>query len=139
MKRLLYILPLLVVIACSHEQAEETSLYRQYASHADITVAQINGFHLNDSVKVDVVILKADDSMAWQGLKEDFDIKDSEGVTSWMGDIDHPKKHVKRNVRPAWRAMAVHDEKIIAFYRVKDSIQHQALINYQLDKTENEK
>lgn len=134
MKRLLYImlLPLLVLAACSRE-VEETPLYRQYASRADLTVAQVAGFQLNDSVKVDVVILVADDSVAWQNLKEELDIRTSEGVTSWMGNIDHPQQRVKRSERPAWRAMAVHGDMTVAFYRMDNNMQYEALVDYQME------
>lgn len=135
MKRLLHILlPVvccLLTFACSHE-VEEMSLYRQYAARPDLTVAQVKGFQLCDTVKTDVVILVADDSTAWAGLKEEFDIRTSEGVTSWMGDIDKPAKRVKRNVRPAWRAMAVHADRTIAFYRIDTEEQREALLDYQL-------
>lgn len=137
MKRLLFILLLsLAFLSCSRE-VEEVPLYRQYAARQDLTVAQVKGFRLDDSVKVDVVILVADDSSSWLQLKEEFDIRTSEGVTSWMGDIDEPQKRVKRNVRPAWRAMAVHNDRTIAFYRIDDSVQYQALLDYQLDELVN--
>ena len=135
MKRLLHILLpavcCLLTFACSRE-VEETPLYQKYAVRSDLTVAQVTGFHLNDTVKTDVVILVADDSTAWAGLKEEFDIRTSEGVTSWMGDIKKPAKRVKRNVRPAWRAMAVHEERTIAFYRIDTEEQREALLDYQL-------
>ena len=140
MKRLLYILLpavcCLLTFACSRE-VEEMPLYQKYAVRNDLTVAQVTGFHLNDSVKTDVVILVADDSTAWAGLKEEFDIRTSEGVTSWMGDIDQPQQRVKGGVRPAWRAMAVHNDRTLAFYRVADSVQYQALLDYQLNKLNN--
>lgn len=137
MKRLLFILLLsLAFLSCSRE-VEEVPLYRQYAARQDLTVAQVKGFQLCDTVKVDVVILVADDSVAWQGLKEELDIRTSEGVTSWMGDIEHPAQRVKRDVRPAWRAMAVHADRTIAFYRIDDSVQYQALLDYQMDKLVN--
>ena len=132
MKRLLFILLLsLAFLSCSHE-TEELPLYRQYAQRTDLTVAQVSGFALNDSAKVDVVILVADDSAAWQSLKEEFDIRTSEGVTSWMGNIEQPAQRVKRSVRPAWRAMAVHADRTIAFYRIDTEEQREALLDYQL-------
>lgn len=137
MKRLLFILLLpLAFLACSRE-VEEVPLYRQYAARQDLTVAQVKGFQLCDTVKTDVVILVADDSVAWAGLKEELDIRTSEGVTSWMGDIDEPQKRVKRSVRPAWRAMAVHEERTIAFYRIDTEEQRQALLDYQMNTIEN--
>ena len=106
MKRLVLILllPLMALAACSHKQ-EELPLYRQYAGRQDLTAAQVNGFRLNDTVTVDVVFLVADDSAAWQRLKEEMDIRTSEGVTSWMGDIDQPQQRVKGGRLPAWRAI----------------------------------
>ena len=132
MKRLLFILLLsLAFLSCSYE-VEEMPLYRQYAARQDLTVAQVKGFQLCDTVKTDVVILVADDSAAWTGLKEEFDIRTSEGVTSWMGDIDHPEQRVKRDIRPAWRAMAVHADRTVAFYRIDNKEQYEALLDYQL-------
>ena len=136
MKRIITLLLTLLLLACSRE-VEETPLYQQYASRPDLTVAQVSGFHLNDTVKVDVVILVADDTTAWHGLKEEFDIRTTEGVTTWMGDIDHPQRRVKRNVRPAWRAMAVHDQLTLAFYRIDTETQYDALLEYQFSKMDN--
>lgn len=134
MKRLSYILiPLMLLVGCNREEAT-APLYQQYAAHKNLTVAQVFGFQLCDTVKTDVVILVADDSAAWQGLKEEFDIRTSEGVTSWMGDIDHPEQRVKRDIRPAWRAMAVHEEMTIAFYHIEDDIHYEALLDYQMNE-----
>lgn len=134
MKRLLFILLLpLAFLSCSRE-VEEVPLYRQYAARQDLTVAQVTGFQLCDTVKTDVVILVADDSAAWQSLKTEFDIRTAEGVTSWMGNIEQPAQRVKRSVRPAWRAMAVHSDRTIAFYRIDSEEQYEALLDYQLNK-----
>ena len=134
MKRLLFILLLsLAFLSCSRE-VEEVPLYRQYAARQDLTVAQVKGFQLCDTVKTDVVILVADDSAAWAGLKEEFDIRTSEGVTSWMGDIDQPQQRVKGGVRPAWRAMAVHADRTVAFYRIDTEEQYEALLDYQMNE-----
>ena len=132
MKKLLLILLPLMLLACSREK-EETPLYQQYAARKNLTVAQVFGFQLCDTLKTDVVILVADDSVAWQNLKEELDIRTSEGITSWMGDIDEPARRVKRSVRPAWRAMAVHNDMTIAFYRIDTEEQYEALLDYQMD------
>lgn len=136
MKRLLLILLPLLLSACSHEDTE-LPLYQRYASRQDLTVAQVKGFQLGDTLKTDVVLLVADDSAAWAELKAEFDIRTSEGVTSWMGDIDEPARRVKRAVRPAWRAMAVHADRTIAFYRIDTEAQRQALLDYQMNTIEN--
>ena len=136
MKRLLLILMPLMLLACSHEETE-LPLYQRYAPRQDLTVAQVKGFQIGDTVKTDVVLLVADDSAAWAELKAEFDIRTSEGVTSWMGDIDEPARRVKRAVRPAWRAMAVHADRTVAFYRVDTEAQRQALMDYQMKTIEN--
>ena len=123
----------MLLVGCNREEAT-APLYQQYAAHKNLTVAQVFGFQLCDTVKTDVVILVADDSAAWQGLKEEFDIRTSEGVTSWMGDIDHPEQRVKRDIRPAWRVMAVHEEMTIAFYHIEDDIHYEALLDYQMNE-----
>lgn len=125
----------LAFLSCSHE-VEEMPLYQQYAARQDLTVAQVKGFQLCDTVKTDVVILVADDSTAWAGLKEEFDIRTSEGVTSWMGDIDQPQQRVKGGRLPAWRAMAVHNERTVAFYSIDNDVQYRALLDYQMNKME---
>jgi hypothetical protein len=53
-----------------------------------------------------------------------------------MGDIDEPARRVKRAVRPAWRAMAVHADRTVAFYRVDTEAQRQALLDYQMKTIE---
>lgn len=136
MKRLLLILMPLMLLACSREETE-LPLYQRYAPRTDLTVAQVKGFQLGDTLKTDVVLLVADDSAAWAELKAEFDIRTSEGVTSWMGDIDEPARRVKRAVRPAWRAMAVHADRTVAFYRVDTEAQRQALMDYQMRTIEN--
>lgn len=136
MKRLLLILMPLMLLACSHEDTE-LPLYQRYAPRTDLTVAQVKGFQIGDTLKTDVVLLVADDSAAWAELKAEFDIRTSEGVTSWMGDIDEPARRVKRAVRPAWRAMAVHADRTVAFYRVDTEAQRQALMDYQMKTIEN--
>jgi len=136
MKRLLLILMPLMLLACSHEETE-LPLYQRYAPRTDLTVAQVKGFQIGDTLKTDVVLLVADDSAAWAELKAEFDIRTSEGVTSWMGDIDEPARRVKRSVRPAWRAMAVHADRTVAFYRIDIEEQRQALLDYQMKTIEN--
>ncbi len=136
MKRLLLILMPLMLLACSHEETE-LPLYQRYADSKDLTVAQVKGFQLGDTLKTDVVLLVADDSAAWAELKAEFDIRTSEGVTSWMGDIDEPSRRVKRSVRPAWRAMAVHADRTLAFYRIDTEAQRQALLDYQMNTINN--
>ena len=142
MKRFIYILLVtLVLTGCdtSYLLPPTSYLYERYASREDLTVAQVKGFHLNDTVKVDVVLLVADDSAAWQSLKEELDIRGEEGITSWLGDMERPQQRVKRGADPVWRAMAVHADRTVAFYGVETAEQMDALREYQMEKMRNEK
>ena len=130
------ILALLVLAGCSREGEGPTAsdvLYGRYAERTELAVAQVKGFELGDSARVDVVILVADDSAAWAGLKDEMDIRATEGVTSWLGAIDDPARRVKRSQTPLWRAMAVHEERTVAFYRVESAAQFDALREYQMN------
>lgn len=136
-KLLILLLPLIALAACSHKP-EAVPLYSKYAARQDLTVAQVNGFQLRDTVKTDVVIIVADDTVAWSKLKEEMDIRASEGVTSWLGDINEPQRRTTIDSMPLWRVMTVHDQLTIAFYRIDNETQYDALLDYQLDNLENQ-
>lgn len=122
----------LLFAACSRD-VDETPLFTKYADRHNLTVAQVSGFRLSDSVKVDVVILVADDTETWNDLKTELNIRGQEGVTSWIGRIDNPAIRSRSGLWPLWRAMAVHDEKTVAFYRVENQRQLNALREFQID------
>lgn len=116
-------------------------LYKRYASRQDITVAQVSGFRLNDTVRVDVVLMVADNEGSWQRLKKEFKIKGQEGVESWLGDTKQPAQRVKWSGAPVLRAVASHSRRTLAFYRLDTETQYDALLDYQLEniKNKNEK
>ena len=131
---------LLFCAACSREAVEpaKNALYKQYAPRPELSVAQVCGFSLCDTVRVDVVLLRAETDEAWQQLVEEFNLEGQEGTESWLGDTEQPAQRVKRSVRPAWRAMAVHADRTVAFYRIDTEEQRQALLDYQMKAIENE-
>ena len=55
-----------------------------------------------------------------------------------MGNIDEPAHRVKGGLLPAWRAMAVHNDRTVAFYRIDTEEQRLALLDYQMKAIENE-
>ena len=73
----------------------QNDLYKRYASRQDITVAQVSGFKLNESERVDVVIVVADNEAAWRKLAEELNIKGEDGVVSWLGDTKKPEQRMK--------------------------------------------
>jgi len=70
-KRIFLILLLLLPIAAG----AQSHLYERYASQKDLAVAQVNGFALSDSVRVDVVLVVADNDAAWQRLMKEYAIR----------------------------------------------------------------
>ena len=55
-KHLLTLMLLLLPVAAM----SQGSLYKQYAQRSDLKVGEVDGFKLNDSVRVDVVMLQAE-------------------------------------------------------------------------------
>lgn len=136
---LLLLLPLALLLSCSREQGEltEGALYQRYASRQELKVAQVSGMKLCDTVRVDVVLLQADDDETWQQLKEEFLIDGEEGVESWLGDIEQPAQRVKWTGAPVLRAIASHTRRTVAFYCLDNETQYDALVDYQLERIKN--
>ena len=130
MKRLIIILMLLLPIAAM----SQSELYKRYASRQDVTAAQVSGFKLNDSVRVDVVLVVADNDASWQRLKKELDIRGKEGVNSWLGDVQQPSQRMAWNGKPLLRVIASHTRRTVGFYRINTEAQYDAIVDYQLRK-----
>lgn len=111
----------------------QSSLYKDYASRKGYTVAQVNGFKLNESERVDVVIVVADNDAAWQQLAKELNIKGEEGSVSWLGNLQKPAQRVKWTNAPVLRVVASPARRTIAFYRLNTEAQYDALLDYQLN------
>jgi len=129
MKRLLIILMMLLPIAVM----AQNDLYKRYASRQELTVAQVSGFKLNESQRVDVVLVVADDEAAWQKLTKELNVKGEDGVVSWLGDLKNPAQRVKWTGSSVLRVVASHARRTVAFYRVDTEAQYDALLDYQLN------
>lgn len=129
MKRLLIILMLLLPIAAM----AQNDLYKHYASQQELTVAQVSGFKLSESQRVDVVLVVADNEAAWQKLTKELNIKGDDGVVSWLGDPKNPAQRVKWTGTTVLRVVASHARRTVAFYRVNTEAQYDALLDYQLN------
>ena len=141
MKRvLLLLLPLVILTGCAHqEKPPESAFYQHYASRQDLKVAQVNGFMLCDTVSVDVVMLQAEDDQAWQRLTKEFNIRCEEGTSSWLGEIDTPAQRTQWRGVPVMRVIASPDRHVVGFYLIETEAQYDALIDYQLENTKNNK
>ena len=130
MKKLIIIFLLLLPI----EAMSQSELYKRYASRQDLLVAQVSGFQLNDSVRVDVVLVVADNDAAWQRLKKELDIRGQEGVNSWLGNVNKPSQRMAWNGKPLLRVVASHTRRTVGFYRIDTEAQYDAIVDYQLRK-----
>ena len=122
MKRILIALLLPLV------SSAQSSLYHRYASRQDLTVAQVSGFHLNDSVTIDVVMVVADNDAVWNHLKQELNIQSHQGVTSWLATPDSPSLRSRWNGSPILRVVASHQRRTVAFYSLDNEQQYDALI-----------
>lgn len=127
------IVPLMLMAACTSGPAEG-SLYHRYADRKGLSVAEVDGFQLCDTVRIDVVMLQAESDEAWQQMVAELSIKDTTGVTSWLGDINEPSRRTTWNGTPVIRVIASHDKHAIGFYRLENEVQYNALLDYQLNK-----
>ncbi len=126
--------PLMLMVACAPEP-DEGSLYHRYSDRKGLTVAEVDGFSLNDSVMVDVVMLQAESDEEWQSLCAEFDISgDEEGTVSWLGETDNPATRTQWDGSAVVRVIASQHRHTIGIYRIDNEAQYDALIDYQLNK-----
>ena len=129
MKRLIIILMMLLPIAAM----AQNDLYKRYASRQELNVAQVSGFKLSESQRVDVVLVVADNEAAGQKLTKELNIKGDDGVVSWLGDPKNPAQRVKWTGTTVLRVVASHARRTVAFYRINTEAQYDALLDYQLN------
>ena len=129
MKKILTILLLLLPLVVS----AQSRLYERYASRQELSVAQVSGFRLTDSVRINVVLVVADDEAAWQKLMKEYKVVSTNGSTSWLGEADHPAKRTQWTGKPVCKVIVSHDRRTIAFYLLENMEQYEALLDYQLN------
>ena len=129
MKKILTILLLLLPLVAS----AQSRLYERYASRQELSVAQVSGFRLTDSVRINVVLVVADDEAAWQKLMKEYKVVSTNGSTSWLGEADHPAKRTQWTGKPVCKVIVSHDRRTIAFYQLENMEQYEALLDYQLN------
>ena len=119
--------------------AAQSHLYERYASRQELDVAQVSGFRLADSIRVDVVLIVAKNESAWQQLMKEFNVQSSEGSTSWLGNADNPAKRTGWTGKPVCKVIVSHDRHTVAFYRLDTQAQYEALLDYQLNALDSHK
>ena len=135
MKRIITLLLLMLPLMA----AAQSRLYEHYAPKQGLKVAQVSGFRLIDSVRVDVVLVVAENEAAWQRLVKEFNVLSSEGSTSWLGEVDNPAKRTQWSGKPVCKVIVSHDRRTMAFYRLDTLAQYEALLDYQLNALDSQK
>lgn len=110
-----------------------STLYNRYAARTELTVAQVSGFRLNDTVRIDVVILMADDTAAWSRLCREFDIRNTSGLATWTGALDRPERRIRYDGGPCCRVIASPDRRTLCLYLLKGEADYESLLDYQMD------
>ena len=119
--------------------AAQSDLYERYASRQELDVAQVSGFRLADSIRVDVVLIVAKNEAAWQQLMKEFNVQSAEGSTSWLGNVDNPVKRTGWTGKPICNVIVSHDRHAVALYRLDTEAQYEALLDYQLNALDTHK
>ncbi len=119
--------------------AAQSHLYERYASRQELDVAQVSGFRLADSIRVDVVLIVAKNESAWQQLMKEFNVQSTEGATSWLGNVDNPGKRTWWTGKAVCKVTGSHERRTWAFYRLDTQAQYEALLDYQLNALDTHK
>lgn len=140
MKRIVSILIPVAVLAvamlagCGTKAPESAAalLYERYASRSELMVARIDGMQLNDSVKVDVVILEADSDADWQQLCREFDVRSQSGMVTWIGDPTAPQTSIPYEGGACCKVIASPARRTIGLYLLEDEVQYESLMDYRM-------
>jgi hypothetical protein len=127
------IIAILLLVMLPLTAMSQSGLYKKLAQRKGVSVAEVTGFRINDSVKIDVVLMTADDEATWQRLKKEYGITGTAGTTSWLGELEHPEQRARWEQKPVLRIIASHSRKAIGFYRIETDEQFDALIDYQMN------
>ena len=102
---------------------EVSEVYSRYANDESIDASFIKGYRVNDTLFVDVTLLEAKDSAAWERLVEDFGLTESFGAIPDKPSIiarrvskDNPYQGVQAPDEPFVNLVAVPDRREIHLY-----------------------
>lgn len=129
---------------------ECSELYRRYAGAEGLEVSFVQGYRLNDSVRVDVTLLQATDSAAWSILQDSLGyarlapedreyLMKHKGIRMKLipkGYLDQPMDSVFLN-----NDLVAIDgtNRVIGIFNLTDSNQYNAIIRKNIRDTKNNK
>ena len=107
--------------------AQCSDLYKRYASVDGIDATFIRDFRVNDTLFVDVTLLEAKDSAAWDRMVDDFGLTESVSVIPDKPSMivrrvpkDNPHQGVQTPDEPFDNLVAVPDRREIHLYRTEN-------------------
>lgn len=145
------------VFCCSSRTVpleECCELYQRYADTEGLEATFIQGYRINDSVRVDVTLLQATDSAAWVGLTEDVWPKDNypsaeREIIMKMVDktpvvmVGSPKGHFglpsDTNYLNNDLVAVCKEKRAVSIFHIECESQINAIMKYHLKETKNSK
>ena len=128
----------ITLASCSREgEPSASAFYQHYAHRQELKVAEVDGFKLSDSVRIDVVMLQAENDEDWQQLCAEFDIRGEDFFFNETATTENPARRTEWNGQPLLRVIASHERRTVAFYRIDNEAQYDALIDYQIERMKN--
>ena len=125
-----------------------SEVYRKYVDIEGLSVSFLKDFRINDSVFVDVTLLKADESAAWDRLKKDFGIETTDTAEIYVDSTTVSFKLAPRNdyQNPPDSVLTNNDvivmhlyERTIAVISIESDEQMEAIFIYHIENTKKQK
>ena len=132
-------------------ESQCSEVYRRYAHVPGVEAAFVKGFPVNDTVAVDVTLLRATDSAGWDFMIDAFDlptevletVKESSefNIWVWRSPKNEPEKRI---ILSSQNKDSILEIVVISFAEHQIGIFHSgskeeedAIMNYNLDRTTN--
>ena len=138
---------------CSRQlpESECSEVYRRYAHVPGVDAAFVKDFPINDTVTVDVTLLRATDSASWAYLIKAFNIPDELIQTTkdmpqnntwvWRSPKNEPEKRIilsSQNKDSILEIVVISfAERQIGIFHSSSKKEEDAIMNYNLDRTTN--
>ena len=129
----------------------QSKLYQKYATHSNLEVAYLDGFQLNEAVKINVTIIIAKNNFAWRWLLRDISLtptdssvkdKIEEGVSVNKMIIrkeDKIRLPATENISENCFVSVSYSDRMVVIYHLDSEKQFHSIVQYLLNKIDNEK
>ena len=119
-----------------------SEIYQKYAGNPDIDASFIKDFRINDTIAVDVTVLKAKDSSGWETMLADFEIhtpppnfmqriSNGEDIISCKFILDNDTTHISSSGTRTKAIIAISRIKhTLTFFNITQKSHKQAILQY---------